>query len=387
MEKSDFIEKAVKIHGNKYDYSKVDYVNYKTKVCIICPEHGEFWQTPNNHLRGSGCKMCGYDKMKAKQRKTAEKFLKEITEMYGDTYDFSKVKYINDQTKICVICHNKDEFGEEHGEFFVTPNNFLKGRKCPKCQKRFKLTKEFFVKKAKTVHEDKYDYSESEIHGVDTKIKIICPEHGEFWQTPYKHLNGQGCPTCGKIKKGISKRNDFSVVKDKFNEVHHFKYDYSQAVYVGVDTKIKIICPEHGEFWQTPYVHLNGCGCPKCNESKLEKEISAFLNEKNINFNYRKRDIKWLNGLELDFYLPDYNIAIECQGIQHFKPTNFGHRDKNSIVNDYERTVERDKKKFKLCEENGVKLLYFSNLNIEYPYKVFVDKEELLNNILNYGFK
>lgn len=384
MTKNDFISKARAIHGNKYDYSKVDYKGNKTKVCIICPIHGEFWQTPDIHLRGCGCKICGYNTMKSKQRKSQETFLKEITKMYGNRYDFSKVEYVNDQTKVCIICHEKDEFGEEHGEFLVTPNNFLKGRKCPKCQKRAKLTKEVFVKKSKLVHEDKYDYTESEVHGIDTDVKIVCPIHGEFWQTPYKHMMGRGCPKCGNIKKGISNRNDFSELKDKFNKIHNFKYDYSQAKYVGLDTKIKIICPIHGEFWQFPYIHSKGCGCPKCNESKLEKEIRELLENRKINFDYRNRKLIWLNGLELDFYLPKYNIAIECQGIQHFKPTNFGKtKNEKKLLLEYEKTIERDDKKRKLCKENGVKLLYYSNLGIEYPYKVFEDKEELLNEILN----
>ena len=383
MIKEEFIKKARKIHGNKYDYSKVEYINNKTKVCISCPEHGEFWQTPDNHLRGCGCKLCGYKNSKEKQRKAKEFFLSEILVKYGKKYDTSEVCYVNDRTKVCLICHEKDEFGEEHGRFLVTPNNFLRGRECPKCKKKFKLTKEYFEKKSVIIHGNKYDYSESKINGVDKKIKIICPEHGEFWQTPYKHLLGQGCPKCGNIEKGLKRRKNFSELKKQFNEVHDNKYDYSESEYFGTDVKIKIICPEHGEFWQTPYSHLSGCGCPKCNESKLEKEIRKTLNDNSIKFEYRERNLKWLEGLELDFYLPDYNIAIECQGWQHFKPVDFAGKGEEWSRQEFAEISRRDAKKLKLCNENNVKLLYYSNLGIKYPYYVFENKIELLKEIKN----
>lgn len=388
MDTKTFIVRAKKIHGDKYDYSNVKYINNKTKVCIICPIHGEFWQTPDAHLRGCGCKLCGYTNSKEKQKKTKEKFISEVILKYGHKYDCSKVEYINDHTKVCIICHEKDEFGEEHGEFLVTPNNFLKNRECPRCKKRAKLTEEFFVKKSRLIHGDKYDYSQSKVNGVDKYVKIICPIHGEFWQTPYKHMHGQGCPKCGNIKKGLSHKNDFSDLIYRFNKIHNFKYNYNDSKYLTIDTKIKIICPIHGEFWQTPYSHLQGCGCPKCNESKLEREIRMFLENEKIDFAYCQRSIKWLNGLELDFYLPKYNVGIECQGIQHFKEVDFNGKGEEFAKKDLIKIIERDKLKKQLCDEHHIRLLYYSNLGIEYPYEVFEDKEKLLNEILkNYESK
>ena len=101
------------------------------------------------------------------------------------------------------------------------------------------------------------------------------------------------------------------------------------------------------------------------------------LDEQGIKYNYRERKIPWLKGLELDFYISDKNIAIECQGIQHFEQVDiFGGEEK------FIHTIENDKIKRKLCEENGVRLLYYSNLGIEYPYQVFENKEELLKEIV-----
>ena len=108
-----FIQKAHKIHGDKYDYCKVEYVNNNTKVCIICPIHGEFWQTPNHHLSGQGCPKCS-----GNVKKTTEQFIAKAKEIYGDRYNYSKVKYINAKTKVCIICPT-------HGEFYIRPDNFI----------------------------------------------------------------------------------------------------------------------------------------------------------------------------------------------------------------------------------------------------------------------
>lgn len=117
----EFIKRARAIHGDKYDYSKVVYVNSYTKVCIICPKHGEFWATPNNHLRGKGCKMCNVGVVW-----DTESFISRIIETRGNRYDYSKVNYTDGKTKVCIIC-------PEHGEFWQSPSHHLQGQGCPKC--------------------------------------------------------------------------------------------------------------------------------------------------------------------------------------------------------------------------------------------------------------
>ena len=100
----EFIEKAREVHGDKYDYSKVRYANSKTKVCIICPKHGEFWQEANSHLQGSGCsKCCGNNSY------ATEEFIEKAREVHGDKYNYSKVEYKGMHTKVCIIC-------PEHGK-------------------------------------------------------------------------------------------------------------------------------------------------------------------------------------------------------------------------------------------------------------------------------
>ena len=179
----DFFIKAKIKHNNKYDYSKVDYINSRTKICIICPKHGEFWQTPANHLHGCGCPKCKNDKIGNNRRLTLFQFIEKAKQIHGDKYDYSKVEYVNNSTKVCIIC-------TEHGEFWQTPGNHLHGCGCPKCSSLPKKNTNDFIKEAKLIHQNKYNYSKVEYVNAQTKECIICPEHGEFWQTPHKHLSG-----------------------------------------------------------------------------------------------------------------------------------------------------------------------------------------------------
>lgn len=241
-----------------------------------------------------------------------------------------------------------------------------------------KLTKEEFVKKAKNVHGDKYDYSKVEYVNVNTKICIICPIHGEFWQIPSNHFQGKGCPKCGCgiISEKLSNNTEKFI--ENARKIHGDKYDYSKVEYKKYDEKVCIVCPKHGEFWQIPSYHLTNCGCPVCKDSKLEKEVREYLNDNKIVFeSFKKFD--WLGKQHLDFYLPKYNIAIECQGEQHFEVVkHFGGEDK------YEIQQKRDFLKNKLCKENGIKLLYYTNYKKieEDNITIFKNKENLINAII-----
>lgn len=256
-----FIEKANIKHNNQYDYSKVNYTDSVTPVEIICPIHGSFFQSPVNHLRGRGCPQCA--KKKQGKHIKADVMMGRIKNALGDGYDLSKAVYVNASTPMTIIC-------PKHGEFKKFPFAILSGQKCPMCNNRHLTTKDI-IEKFHAVHGDKYDYSKVEYHKMHDKVCIICPEHGEFWQTPNKHLKGQGCPKCGKenASKKLLKNNSFFIQKAK--EVHGNKYDYSKVNYVNSCTPVTIICPQHGEFQQLPHDHLNGHGCPKCaiDNSKL----------------------------------------------------------------------------------------------------------------------
>ena len=118
--------KARVIHGNKYDYSLVDYVNAKTKIKILCPIHGVFEQVPNYHLSKCGCALCGVDKIIKKNKGSESDFINKANLVHNNKYDYSKINYINAHTKIGIIC-------PEHGEFTQRPNNHLNGNGCSIC--------------------------------------------------------------------------------------------------------------------------------------------------------------------------------------------------------------------------------------------------------------
>ena len=283
----EFVKRAKEVHGDKYDYSKTKYVNAGVKVCITCSVHGDFYISPHAHLGGQGCRKCGIKITSIKNsEKPRNEFIEKARKKHGDKYDYSKVEYVNQHTPVCIIC-------PEHGEFWQSPKQHLSSRGCIKCSMPNRnLTIEKFIEKAREKHGNKYDYSKVDSIKRGIKVCIICPEHGEFWQEPYKHLYGSGCRRCTEPNFGMI----LEEFIEKAREKHGSKYDYSKVEYVNQKTPVTIICPEHGEFEQSPAQHLKGQGCPNCagirkaykfnllKEFESEYELKAFLenNDPNI---------------------------------------------------------------------------------------------------------
>ncbi len=199
LTKELFIEKACKIHNNKYDYSLSQYTYNNCKLKIICSTHGIFEQTPNNHLNGKGCIKCGFISGTNKKLSNNLNFIRKATSIHNIKYDYSLVNYINNYTKVKIIC-------KEHGVFELKPNCHLTGGGCPRCVGRGKTTEDF-IKESIIIHGDKYDYSISEYDSTHKKINIVCIKHGVFKQTPNQHLNGGGCPICNYSKGERNIRN------------------------------------------------------------------------------------------------------------------------------------------------------------------------------------
>lgn len=269
----EFIEQSQKTHNNKYDYSKTVYVNMRTPVVIICPIHGEFKQSAKKHKEGQGCPICGNS-----IKKTTEQFINEAKSVHGDKYDYSKVNYKNNCSKIEIVC-------KTHGSFFQIPKDHLNGSGCLICAGKQRMTTDVFIKKAENVHGDKYDYSK------------------------------------------INYKNNYS--------------------------KVEIICPIHGSYFQRVNNHLSGHGCPICNSSKGEKKIADCLTKKGFVFEQQKRfaDCKDVLELPFDFYLPNNNLLIEFDGIQHFEPVeHFGPES-------FEITQKHDKIKNDFAKQKNIQLL------------------------------
>lgn len=378
MNTQDFIIKAKSIHGDKYDYSKTEYVNSKTKVCIICPEHGEFWQEPRHHLFGQGCKLCGYERMKEKSRNTIDFFLKRAKETHDKNYDYSKVVYKGSETPVCIIC-------PEHGEFWMTPHQFLKGSNCPKCSSRCKMDKQEFIKRATKKFGDKFNYSKTEMYNFNENTIITCPIHGDFIIKACQHLHTKhGCPKCGlEVTINSRKLNTEEFIK-KANSIHNHKYIYDKTVYNKNGDEVVITCLEHGDFSQKPHKHLQGHGCPICGAKYNISELSLLDKLKNtFNDVIYQQPLSSLIGKKtlqrLDFFIPQYNIGIEFHGRQHFEPVEVfgGEKEFNEIL-------KRDLNKFNLCKNNGIKIKYISKcIKNDYFEKVYNDFEELIKDIKN----
>lgn len=343
----EFINKAVKIHGDKYDYSKTEYIKSSLKVTIICKIHGDFLQNPSLHI--SQKKEC--PKCVGNFKKTTSEFIQIAYKVYGDRYDYSKVDYINTDSKIIIIC-------KIHGEFLQTPHlhiNRLCG--CKKCSnikqsKRQAKSIDKFIYESNKIHKNKYDYSQVIYKNNRTKIYIICNIHGIFSQIPDNHLKGFGCSKCtGKNKKTTDE------IKILFINKHKDKYDYSKVEYKTTDTKVNIICKTHGEFLQTPYYHLKGQNCPKCVNFQFSNKQIQWLEflEKYYNISiqhalndgeYKIKNTKW----KADGYCKENNTIYEFHGdYWHGNPKCYLETDKNTISNKtmgylYKKTLEREQK-------------------------------------------
>ena len=314
------LEKFHEVHGNKYIYDEKSYKDTHTKMRMYCSEtdeegniHGWFEQSPSKHIHlKQGCKKCA-----GVEKHTLESFKKAAIKVHGERFDLSGItEYVNNRGIVYPICHEKDENGVEHGAFSVTVHNFLRGRGCPKCknkrisQSETKTTEEY-IEQVKKIHGDDYDYSELKYIGANKDVYIIC-----------------------------------------------HKRDYN-----GI---------EHGGFWQKATVHLMGCGCSKCAKSKLETSFREICDVYNIHYKNDYKDN--FDGLRNDFYLPDYNVIVECQGIQHFRPTRFGGISEERAKICLEYMISNDIKKYNIANKLGIKIYYFISS------KIF-SKEFLDNNL------
>lgn len=314
-----FIERFKSKFGETISPIMDEYVDTQKEINFKCNICGHvFRRRPYNCLISNGCPKCHPPH---NQKLTTEEFIERANAIHNNRYDYSKVKYESFETPVIIICHEKDKFGDEHGEFKVTPHAHIGSMKsgCPKCSGKFRKDTEYFIKEAKLIHGNAFIYDKTKYEKALKPVIITCPEHGDFKQTPNDHLNGRGCPLC--------------------------------------------------------------------KESHLEKNMRLFLNKNKIKY-IPQAGFDWLRTddthkkMSLDFYIEDKKIAIECQGIQHFDGKYFWPTERGK-EKEFLRIQERDELKKKLCEEHGIRIIYYSNLGIDYPYQVFEDKEELLKEIIN----
>jgi desulfoferrodoxin (superoxide reductase-like protein) len=311
---AEWIIKAKVVHGDRYDYSLVDYKTNKIKVIIICNTHGEFKQEPNNHLRSVGCPSCGNNTY------TTAQFIIEAKVVHSDKYDYSLVNYTNCETKVIIICNT-------HGEFKQIPRSHLKGYGCIKCGGKYNYNTAEWIIEAKGVHSDRYDYSLVDYKTNNIKVIIICNTHGEFKQIPRSHLSGVGCSKCG----GTYNYNTAEWIIEA-KGVHSDKYDYSLVDYKTSRIKVVIFCNLHGEFKQIPRSHLSGNGCPKCGNNNVSENCCRDIITNHMEVEFPNVRPEFMGGLELDGYNEEYQIAFEYQGIQHYEFVPLWHKTIDGLI-------------------------------------------------------
>ena len=374
----EFINILIKKHGNKYNYSTTIYTGIKDKINVLCEKHGIFNIQASSHLSGCGCNFCNLEN----RTKTTEQFIKEANLVHNFKYDYSKTKYVKSINKVKIIC-------KEHGEFNQIPDSHLRGCGCPLCSmggtgrgnkfsniEKERLIKKYdnnltnnFIIKANKIHNKLYKYENSKYELSSSKINITCRIHGEFKQTPNKHLFGHGCPKCGG--SDVLTTEEFIL---KANKIYNNLFDYNEVDYINADTKIRIKCKEHGIFEQMPRNHYKTGGCPICNLSNGELLIKNSLNKLNIKYKtqYGFKDLKYVKSLRFDFGIIDddgkLQYLIEYNGKQHYEYIEFFHRNLENL----ELYKLKDKIKKEYCAKNNIELII-----IKY------DQYEKINEILN----
>ena len=282
---------------------------------------------------------------------TINEFILKAKEIHNNKYDYSLVNFVNYNEKVIITC-------PIHGNFSQRISSHLAGKNCRKCfQKNRHTDTNLIINRFRIIHGDFYDYSLVDYKNSNTKVRILCPLHGEFMQNPMAHARGRNCPKC---KGPGSTKYNTKVIVAKFNQIHDNKYDYSLVNYENYDTKVIIKCSKHGEFLQKPGNHLRGYGCPKC-KNGIELKLLNFLDENTI-----FRDRNFIAPLELDFLNLERKFAIEFNGILYHSYGINKTRYLNNINSLSTKNINKHLNKFIKCLQNNVNLM---NINELYWYK------------------
>jgi len=367
-----FLERARAQYGrdvNKiYDYSGVNYERAKSQLTIRCIKHDNtFTQRADVHLKGGiGCKLCKKDTPLRAKVKNTKDVIRIGTRLHGDLDTYEKTNYINSKIKIIVTC-------KIHGDYEISPKSYLQGARCSKCGVENKyITKEEAKAICASVHGDTYEYNWDTYKNSSSKMDIKCKIHGWFRQRMNTHMSGHGCVKCGVASRTFTQSNVLHKIK------HHFRnrYTYEKFVYVNDDTFATLTCNKHGDFIKEPHELMRGNGCPKCRESKPERDMCNILMDNNIEYvqEYGFPGIRY----KYDICLPKLNVLIEIDGMSHYKSIDHYGGDKA-----LQSSIKRDEEKNELAKKHNMFLIripyfkfnvmkdtFFLELSKIYKYRV-----------------
>lgn len=359
-----------------------------------------------------------------------DQFIKRGKIIHNERYSYDKCEYIGNRTKVIITC-------DIHGDFTQLPHNHLRGKGCQFCGGSKKHNKETFIEKSKIKHDNKYDYYLVDYLDSRTKVKISCPIHGIFEQSPEKHMNGSGCHECGGsnrltnrefILKSLKIHNDkydYSKVEYKNNKTkviigcnehgtfeitpsnhlkgvgcskcvrknkltteefikksnikHGFLYNYEFVKYINCKNGVNIVCEKHGLFNQKPSSHLSGRGCPNCQNSNGELKVESLLKSNNIKYikQYTFEDLIFKKKLKFDFAIFDFSDNLKClieyNGRQHYEQNEYFGGEKQ-----FELTLKRDKLKMEYCKNKNINIF-----TIRYDEDIDIRFSEIISYLKN----
>lgn len=363
----EVIKEFKEVHGDKYDYSLVKYIDARTRVDIICRIHGSFPQYPYEHKKGSNCRKCSRITGAKKKTLKREKVLEEFTKVHGQTYDYSKFKYEKSDVPSIIIC-------KIHGEFPQSYSDHRSGKGCSDCSvkkvaEKNTLSQEEFLSRCSIHNFTNLDFSNTVYKGMNKYVEVICKKHGSY-PVKAKHLaNGVNCKDCSYEKATKEKHLTQQQFLDRAYNIFGNLYSYENTIYTKMSEEIKVFCNKHKyTFNVIPGNHLyKQQRCPKCskNLSKPEEGLRKFVKklDKEIKFNDRRA----IKPLELDVLLPKRKIAFELNGIYWHKEDFVGknyHRDKTIA-----------------CKEKGIRLIHI--FEDEWNNKSDIVKSRI-SNLLNF---
>lgn len=342
LEKTEnFITRAIKIHGDKYDYTNTKYIYALEKAEIICKIHGSFWQIPASHLLGHGCHQCKV----ANQTLNTDIFIEMSRKIHGDKYDYGKTNYIFNKQDVIIIC-------SIHGEFKQAPRSHLKGSGCIKCAfENLKIGKDDFILRSNEMHSHKYNYDK--VVYITNKIPVIihCYLHGDFKQSPNDHLTGANCSKCSREEANKKLTLTAEEFVEAAHKTHNNFYIYDKVDYKHSHLYVVITCPIHGDFSQIPGNHLAGNGCSKCRSTR-SKAGNKWLTSLGIPDDDAHREVKLLidnRRFKADGFIPETNTICEFYGDYfHGNPDVFDPNEKSGLGDKtygelYAATMERER--------------------------------------------
>jgi len=354
-----FIQRAIKVHGNKYDYSKVVYVNAHIKIIIICPIHGEFLQRPQSHLDGAICLQCKINS----QILTTRQFVSKSILLHENKYGYKKTVYTHHKNKVIIYCRKCKRYFEQ------VANYHLCGCGCPFCSGRI-VTSSNCLKKTNPKLAKEWDYNKNKsltprdvTSGSSEEAYWLCHVCGYSWMATINHRSsGCGCLKCANKSMGDRRRSSKKEFVEKAIKIHDKKYQYNKVNYKNGKINVAIYCKKcKNYFYQSPNSHLSGHGCPRCHLSKIEINVENILKKYNIKFEKQKRfnTCKNKKRLPFDFYLPEYNMLFECQGNQHYKYVKYMHKFKKNFI----EQQKKDKIKKEWAINNTLMFMEFNEKN------------------------